>query len=74
MVLDGDHIMLVLRKDIVENPKARAEFKSKTGKDLGCPATMADWEEQAKFFHTKAGQTRWGIKFEKPLYLSLIHI
>jgi len=68
MVLDGDHIMLVLRKDIVENPKARAAFKSKTGKDLGCPATMADWEEQAKFFHTKAGQTRWGIKFEKPLY------
>ena len=49
MVLDGDHIMLVLRKDIVENPKARAAFKSKTGKDLGCPETMADWEEQAKF-------------------------
>jgi multiple sugar transport system substrate-binding protein len=68
MVLDGDHIMLVLRKDIVENPKARAEFKAATGKDLGCPATMADWEEQAKFFHTKAGQTRWGIKFEKPMY------
>ena len=29
---------------------------------------LADWEEQAKFFHTKAGETRWGIKFEKPLY------
>jgi ABC-type glycerol-3-phosphate transport system substrate-binding protein len=35
MVLDGDHIMLVLRKDIVENPQARAEFKAATGKDLG---------------------------------------
>jgi multiple sugar transport system substrate-binding protein len=67
-VLDGDHIMLVLRKDIVENPQARAEFKEATGKELGCPATMADWEEQAKFFHTKAGETRWGITFEKPLY------
>jgi multiple sugar transport system substrate-binding protein len=67
-VLDGDHIMLVLRKDIVENPKAQAEFKAATGKDLGCPATMADWEEQAKFFHTKAGETRWGITFEQPLY------
>lgn len=67
-VLDGDHIMLVLRKDIVENPQARAEFKAATGKDLGCPATMADWEEQAKFFHTKAGETRWGITFEQPLY------
>jgi multiple sugar transport system substrate-binding protein len=67
-VLDGDHIMLVLRKDIVENEQARAEFKEATGKELGCPATMADWEEQAKFFHTKAGATRWGITFDKPLY------
>lgn len=67
-VLDGDHIMLVLRKDIVENPEARAEFQAATGKELGCPETMADWEEQAKFFHTKAGETRWGVKFEKPLY------
>ncbi len=67
-VLDGDHIILVLRKDIVENPAARAEFKAATGKDLGCPATMADWEEQARFFHTKAGQKRFGIMFEKPLY------
>jgi multiple sugar transport system substrate-binding protein len=66
--LDGDHIMLVLRKDIVENPEARAEFQAATGKELGCPETMADWEEQAKFFHTKAGETRWGVKFEKPLY------
>ena len=67
-VLDGDHIMLVLRKDIVENKQAQAEFKAATGKDLGCPATMADWEEQAKFFHTKAGETRWGVTFDKPLY------
>jgi multiple sugar transport system substrate-binding protein len=67
-VLDGDHIMLVLRKDIVENEQARAEFKEATGKDLGCPDTLADWEEQAAFFHTKAGDTRWGITFEKPLY------
>jgi multiple sugar transport system substrate-binding protein len=66
--LDGDHIMLVLRKDIVENPEARAEFQAATGKELGCPETMADWEEQAKFFHTKAGETRWGVTFEKPLY------
>lgn len=29
---------------------------------------MADWEEQAKFFHTKASETRWGITFEQPLY------
>ncbi len=68
MVLDGDHIMLVLRKDIVENPKAREEYKAKFGKEPGCPDTMAEWEQMASFFHTKAGQTRWGIKFDKPLY------
>ena len=68
MVLDGDHIILVLRKDIVENPEARKEFMEATGKELGCPATMADWEEQAKFFHTPAGETRWGVTFEQPLY------
>ncbi len=68
MVLDGDHIMLVLRKDIVENPQAREEYRAKFGKDPGCPDTMAEWEQMAEFFHTKAGQTRWGIKFDKPLY------
>jgi multiple sugar transport system substrate-binding protein len=67
-VLDGDHIMLVLRKDLVENEQARADFLAATGKELGCPETMADWEEQAAFFHTKAGETRWGITFEQPLY------
>jgi multiple sugar transport system substrate-binding protein len=67
-VLDGDHIMLVLRKDIVENEAARAEFLAATGKELACPETLADWEEQAAFFHTKAGETRWGVTFDKPLY------
>ena len=67
-VLDGDHIMLVLKKDLVENEQVRAEFLAATGKELGCPETMADWEEQAAFFHTKAGETRWGITFEQPLY------
>lgn len=67
-VLDGDHIMLVLRKDLVEDEQVRAEFLAATGKELGCPETMADWEEQAAFFHTKAGETRWGITFEQPLY------
>lgn len=72
-VLDGDHIILVLRKDIVENEQARAEFKEATGKELGCPANMEDWEEQAKFFHTKAGDTRWGVTFEQPLYGALAY-
>ena len=68
MVLDGDHLMLVLRKDIVENPQAKAEYRAKFGKDPGCPATLKEWEQMAAFFQTKKGQTRWGIKFEQDLY------
>ena len=45
-----------------------AEYKAKFGKAPGCPDTMAEWEQMAKFFHTKKGQTRWGKKFDKPLY------
>src|SRR5581483_3144556 len=67
MVNDGDHLLLVLRKDLVENPQARAEYKAKFGKDLGCPDTVAEWTQQAAFFQTKEGETRWGIKFEKGL-------
>jgi multiple sugar transport system substrate-binding protein len=70
-VNDGDHLLLALRKDLVENPQARSEYKAKFGKDLGCPDTLAEWEQQAAFFHTKAGDTRWGIKFERPLYGAL---
>ena len=67
MVNDGDHLLLVLRKDLMENPQANAEYKAKHGKDLGCPDTVAEWAQQAAFFQTKEGDTRWGIKFEKGL-------
>ncbi|MCC7346297.1 MAG: extracellular solute-binding protein [Variibacter sp.] len=68
MTLDGDHLMLVLRKDLVENPQARAEYQQRFGKALGCPETMKEWEQQAAFFHTEKGKTRWGITFDQPLY------
>jgi len=32
---------------------------------------VAEWAQQAAFFQTKEGDTRWGIKFEKPLYGAL---
>jgi ABC-type glycerol-3-phosphate transport system substrate-binding protein len=64
MVNDGDHLLLVLRKDLMQNPLANAEYKAKYGKDLGCPDTVAEWAQQAAFFQTKEGDTRWGIKFE----------
>ena len=39
MVLDGDHIILVIRKDLVENPMVQEEYRAKFGKDPGCPET-----------------------------------
>jgi multiple sugar transport system substrate-binding protein len=71
MVNDGDHLLLVLRKDLVENPEARAEYRARFSKEVGCPDTVAEWAQQAAFFQTKEGDTRWGIKFEKPLYGAL---
>ncbi|MGE0850649.1 MAG: ABC transporter substrate-binding protein [Hyphomicrobiaceae bacterium] len=67
MVNDGDHLLMVLRKDLVENAQARTEYKAKHGKDLGCPDTVAEWMQQAAFFQTKEGETRWGVKFDKGL-------
>ncbi len=67
-ILDGDHLALVLRKDLLDNPQVQAEYKQKFGKALGCPDTMAEWEQQAAFMHTPKGQTRWGVTFENGLF------
>jgi ABC-type glycerol-3-phosphate transport system substrate-binding protein len=53
LVLDGDHLILVLRKDLLDNAQAKAEFRAKFKKDPGCPATMDEWEQMAAFYHTK---------------------
>jgi len=68
MVLDGDQLVLAIRKDIVENPQVIKEYQAKFGKAPGCPATLDEWEQMAAYFNTKAGQTRWGINFDKPMY------
>jgi multiple sugar transport system substrate-binding protein len=70
-LLDGDHVMLVLRKDIVD--LAKEHYKAKFGKDCGCPETLDEWEQMADYFHTKEGKTRWGIEFNQPLYGALAH-
>ena len=67
-LLDGDHLILVLRQDILDLPGAKAEFKAKYGWEAGCPETMAQWEQLAEFFHTKKGATRWGKTFEQDLF------
>jgi multiple sugar transport system substrate-binding protein len=68
IVLDGDQLVLALRKDIIENPQVIKEYQAKFGKKPGCPATVDEWEQMAAYFQTKAGETRWGIKFDKPMY------
>lgn len=68
LLLDGDHLILVLRQDILDLPGVKEEFKAKFGRDVGCPETMAQWEEMANFFHTEKGATRWGKTFEQGLY------
>jgi multiple sugar transport system substrate-binding protein len=68
MALDGDQLILVVRKDIIENPQVIKEYQAKFGKKPGCPETLDEWEQMAAYFQTKAGETRWGIKFDKPMY------
>jgi multiple sugar transport system substrate-binding protein len=67
-LLDGDHLILVLRRDILDLPEVQAEFKARYGRAPGCPETMAQWEQMAEFFHTKKGQARWGKTFEQDLF------
>lgn len=70
-LLDGEHALLVLRKDILELPGVKEEFQAKYGWEPGCPQTIAQWEQLAEFFHTSKGTSRWGKMFEKDLYGAL---
>lgn len=67
-LLDGDHLILVLRNDILQLPGAREEFKAKYGWEPGCPETVEQWEQLAAYFHTRKGETRWGQTFEQDMY------
>lgn len=71
VLLDGDHLMLVLRKDLLEMPGVQEAFQARYGWEPGCPETMAQWEQLAEFFHTKQGQERWGKTFDQGLYGAL---
>src|SRR5499433_823461 len=71
LLLSGDQLMLVLRKDLLELPGVKEEFQTRYGWEPGCPDTLAQWEQLAEFFHTKKGQTRWGKTFDYDLYGAL---
>ncbi|HHY47155.1 MAG TPA: extracellular solute-binding protein [Firmicutes bacterium] len=48
--LDGDSHMLYYRKDLIENPKYKADFKKKYGYDLQPPKTWKMYKDIAEFF------------------------
>jgi multiple sugar transport system substrate-binding protein len=73
MLLDGDHLILVLRKDILALPGAKEAFKARYGWEPGCPDTVEQWEQLAEFFHTKKGETRFGKTFDQDLYGALAY-
>ncbi|MGE3537727.1 MAG: ABC transporter substrate-binding protein [Candidatus Tectimicrobiota bacterium] len=70
-LLDGDQLLVALRKDILDLPGAKEEFQSRYGWEPGCPETTAQWEQLAEFFQAKKGQTRWGKTFDQDLYGAL---
>jgi multiple sugar transport system substrate-binding protein len=67
-LLDGDHLILVLRKDLLELPGVKDAFKAKYGWEAGCPDTVEQWEQLAEFFHTKKGDTKFGRTFDQDVY------
>ncbi|NTW60841.1 MAG: extracellular solute-binding protein, partial [Nitrospirae bacterium] len=51
--IDGDRHTLQYRRDLLGDPAYQAEFKKKTGKELGVPTTWQDLQEIARFFDQK---------------------
>ncbi len=48
--IDGDRHYLQYRRDLLEDPGFRAEFKRATGRNLEVPRTWKELEEVARFF------------------------
>jgi len=48
--IDGDRHYLQYRRDLLEDPSYRDEFKKKTGRDLDVPRTWPELQEIARFF------------------------
>jgi multiple sugar transport system substrate-binding protein len=48
--VDGDRHYLQYRRDLLESPVYRAEFKAATGRELGVPKTWPELQAIARFF------------------------
>jgi len=49
--IDGDRHYLQYRKDLLQNPTYKSQFKKQTGKELQVPNTWPELQEIARFFH-----------------------
>lgn len=49
--INGNLYVWMTRKDLIENPTYRAQFKAKYGYDLGIPKTFKELLEMGTFFH-----------------------
>ncbi|MEP7198269.1 MAG: hypothetical protein ABI874_00515 [Chloroflexota bacterium] len=58
---EGDTQMLVYRKDVLDDAKAKADFKAATGKELGLPQSWTELLAIAKFF--KANKGKYGVDY-----------
>ncbi|NWG88024.1 MAG: extracellular solute-binding protein [Hydrogenophilaceae bacterium] len=62
--IDGDRHYLQYRRDLLEDPRYRDEFKRKTGRELAVPKTWPELQEIDRFFHGRKmpdGQTVSGL-------------
>ncbi len=49
--IDGDRHYLQYRRDLLEDPRYRAEFRARSGRELEVPKTWPQLQEIARFFH-----------------------
>jgi multiple sugar transport system substrate-binding protein len=62
--IDGDRHYLQYRRDLLESPAFRAEFRKASGRELGVPRTWPELQEIARFFQGRklpGGETISGI-------------
>lgn len=53
MPVNANVYIWITRKDLINDPKYRDEFKKKYGYDLGVPKTFKELRDMAEFFHSK---------------------
>lgn len=48
---DGDVTLFYVRRDLLDDPKEKAAFRRKHGRELGIPKTWAEYDQLIAFFH-----------------------